>query len=175
MTSTTTQDLRNQYPEVSGAHPDDAEFQAAVDRHRTAMKEQFGTFVEDKGLVDLIAAQPDFAGFYDEAGPDAGEVNLHDFVNEAEAALAAAQGRVNALRRRVDAEQDFTVGALISRRVRGRPCRLRRSAWQRPTGPHPTGTRSSSWSRPRRWRCTIRGLRSGPEPRACPTRVAELR
>lgn len=112
MTSTTTQDLRDQYPEVSDAHPDDAEFQAAVDRHRTAMKEQFGAFVEDKGLVDLIAAQPDFAGFYDEAGPDAGEVNLHDFVNEAEAALAAAQGRVNALRRRVEAEQDFTVGAV---------------------------------------------------------------
>ena len=112
MTSTTTQHLRDQYPEVSRAHPEDAEFQVAVDRHRTAMKDQFGTFVEDKGLVDLIAAQPDFAGFYDEAGPDAGEVNLHDFVNEAEAALAAARGRVNALRRRVDAEQDFTVGAV---------------------------------------------------------------
>ena len=48
MTSTTTQDLRDQYPEVSAAHLDDAEFQAAVDRHRTAMKEQFGTFVEDR-------------------------------------------------------------------------------------------------------------------------------
>ena len=113
---------RQQYPYLSEAHDgDDADFRAAVARHRDVMRQEFLAFFGDPALVSLIAAQDNFAGEYDEAGPDAGEIVGYDFIRDATDAIGAVQQKIERLKQRADAEQPTAIGAVWLPEVRRSP------------------------------------------------------